>query len=230
LLKVKLLDKINRNDLYWFNKFLIIFVIIYFIIVLFLLNNIIYLDTNINIKLNDLNITINGDYIDKIFTHFGAVTTFVIRYRLAAAFVTKHPMSLSGKIGTTIGAGSSAAFQLVNLTTGTIIGKILAQQGLNDGSLTLHIKDVVINDGNNLNSIENIVSSDPTSLIPKFQFSIEDRLSRFNSLNNKLNIIDVNNKPESKIIQRIEKQNNCSLNERKKKLNIYYNRMTTVFY
>jgi hypothetical protein len=67
----------------------------YFIFVL--LNNTIYLDTNINVKLDDLNFSITGEYIDKIFTHFGAVTAFLIGYRLAAAFVTKHPMSLGGK-------------------------------------------------------------------------------------------------------------------------------------
>jgi hypothetical protein len=102
---------------------------------------------------------------------------------------------------------------MVNYTAGTIRGKNLAQQGLNEVSVSLHIKDVVISEGNISNNIGNIISSDPTCIIPKFQFSIEDRLSRFNSLNNKLSIIDVNNKPESKIINMIEKQNNCSLNE-----------------
>src|SRR5204862_6773807 len=200
---------------YLFNKLLLIFLIIYFIFALSI--NKIYLDTTISVKLNDLNFNISGEYINNIFTHFGAATAFVIGSRLAATFLMKHPMSLGGKIGITIGsgAGSSAAFQMVNYTSGSIKGKILAQQGLNDNSINLHIKDVIISDGNNLNNIVNIETSNivnPINLIPKHQISLEKNISNFNTLNDKLNVINIQNL-KSNIIQMIEKQNNCSLNE-----------------
>jgi len=215
-LKNNLLNKLNRNDLYWFNKLLFSFLIIYFII--FLSTNTIFLDTSIIVKLNESDISISGEYIDKIFTHFGASTAFVIGARLAAAFVAKHPMALTGKIGITIGtgAGSSAAFQMVNYGTGIIRGKILAQQGLNDGTINLHVKDVSIMDGNNIKNITNISTSeklDPNILLPKFQFNSVDRISKFHDLyENKLKTVEMENS-NSKIIQIIEKQNNCSLSE-----------------
>jgi hypothetical protein len=213
-MKSSLLKNINKKTLYWLNKLLFSFLIIYLLIVLS--SDIIYLDTTINVKCNDLDFNVSGEYIDKIFTHFGAATAFVVGSRLAAAFLTKHPISLGSKIGVTIGtgAGSSAAFQMVNYGTGIIRGKILAQQGLKDGTINLHIKDVVVNNDNNLNNSVNFLSSqnlDPNILIPKFQFNQIESLTKFYDLyNNKLEMVNMDNS-NSKIIQMIEKQNNCSL-------------------
>jgi len=208
------LENLNRYILNWFNKILFSFLIIYFIFVLS--SDIIYLDTTLNLNINELDLNVSGEYIDKIFTHYGAATAFVVGSKLAAAFLTKHPISLGGKIGVTIGtgAGSTAAFQMVNYGTGLIKGKILAQKGLTDGTINLYIKDVVVNNENNLN--DSVVSSknlDPSILIPKFQSNQLDSLIRFNEMfKNKLELVKVDNS-NSKIIQMIEKQNSCSLND-----------------
>lgn len=212
-MKTNILKKFNKNNLYWFNKLLFSFLILCFIIVLS--SEIIYLDTTINIKLNELDLNISGEYIDKIFTHFRAASAFLIGSRLAAAFLTIHPISLSSKIGITVetGAGSSAAFQMVNYGTGIIREKILAQQGLKDGTINLHIKDVLVNNGNNSVNLVSSQNLDPNVLIPKFQFNQLETLTKFyESYNNKLEMINKYNS-NSKIIQLIEKQNNCSLND-----------------
>ena len=106
-LKNKLIKKIKIKDYAWFNKLILFFLFKYLINIYIFLNDI-YLDSNtlININLDGVEVKVKGDYIDKLFINLGATSAFVIGSRLAAAFVTKHPMSLGSKIGTTIGAGA----------------------------------------------------------------------------------------------------------------------------
>jgi hypothetical protein len=111
----KYLYNISKYNLNCYNKILFSFLIIYFIFVLS--SDTIYLDTTLNLNFKNLDLIVSGENIDKIFTHFGAATAFVLGSKLAAGFLTKHSISLGRKIGLTIltGAGSSAVFQMVTL-------------------------------------------------------------------------------------------------------------------
>jgi hypothetical protein len=109
-MKNNLLKNISK-----YNNILVNFLIIYFIFVLS--SNIIYLDTTLNLNFKNLDLILSDKNIDKIFTHFGAATAFVLGSKLAAGFLTKHSISIGSKIGLTIltGAGSSAVYQMVTL-------------------------------------------------------------------------------------------------------------------
>jgi hypothetical protein len=73
-----------------------------------------------------MTIKVTGDYIDKIFIHFGSLTAFTLGAKLAAGFVSKHPISILRKIGTVVesGAACSATFQKVNEIVSSIKGKM----------------------------------------------------------------------------------------------------------
>jgi len=197
-----LLNKLD--DLGWFNKFLFHFFVLY-LIVAFSLNTI-YLDgsTIVICNLDGSTINISGDYIDKIFTHFGAASAFVIGSRLAAGFVSKHPMSLLGKIGTIAGSGamSSASFHMVNSTAGVIRG-IMSGKQITDNTINIQIKDVQIS--SELNNIVDLSQLNMDSLankqiiIPKFRGDI------FSKFEGKINYISSNDSSKSKIVELIEK-------------------------
>jgi len=170
LLKNSLLDKINKKDFVWFNKFYCLCFLIILIIKIFSLSiNTVFLDTSINIKLNDIHFSIKGDYLDTIFSNFGTASVFIVGSKIAASFVLKSKMSLGAKIGTVVGSGSltTATFHTINNLNGIIKGKIIPRQ-IENSSISLEIKDVVISDGTS-NSFFSYLNSKPAFLFPKFK-------------------------------------------------------------
>jgi len=217
-LKDKLLQKINTNDYTWLNKILVYFFCTYFIYI-FVFSNNIYLDSStiVNVNLDGVNVTVKGDYIDKLFTNIGATSAFVIGSRLAASFLSKHPMSLGGKIGTTIsaGAGSSVAFQMVNQTSGLIKGIITPEKVGND-SVSLLIKDVNISSSLNNENVDSLVElinmnkDIKSKLTPNIH---ESNLERFEKLTGENSVsvqLDNNN---SQILEMVKEKHNGSLKE-----------------
>jgi len=178
--------------------------------------NTVYLDSStiVNCHLDDTTVKISGDYIDKIFIHFGAASAFVVGSRLAAAFVTKHPISLFGKMELVAGSGSmtSVYFQLRSTTAGVIIG-IMSGHKNSDNSFSIHIKDVNISsDINQSNGVElsqlNMDSLlNKQIIIPKFK---GDFISIFEE---KINLISSNDNSKSKIVVYIEKSSDSTISE-----------------
>jgi len=95
--------------------------------------------------MGEVKFVVTGDYIEKIITQFGTVSAFVIGAKLAAGFLVKHPMSLTGKVGTSLltGGASSITFQMASLGNGLIRGKVEATESSNN-TLTLEVKNVEI--------------------------------------------------------------------------------------
>jgi hypothetical protein len=128
----------------------------------------------VNCNLDGSTVKNSGDYIDKIFTQFGAASAFVIVSRMEPGFVSKHPMSLLGKIGTITGSGamSSASFQMVNSTAGVIRGVMSGKQ-ITDNSINIYIKDVKFSSELNniveLSKINMDSLANKQSIIPNFR-------------------------------------------------------------
>jgi len=204
-LKEILIKKININDFSWFNKLLNKIFILYLFFLLFSYD--IYLDTNnllIKVNLDGTIIKVSGDFIDKIFTNFGAVSAFVVGSRLAAAFVAKSNLSVLGKIGTTVGAGvsSSGSFQIVNI--GTDILKAKFKSEMIDNTYNVHINDVKLINEIPLNKTDEILQS--TLNLNKFN---KIDLTKYD------NILMKSSTEEGKsiIIEMIEKSKNSNLKE-----------------
>jgi hypothetical protein len=206
--KKKLLEKIKINDFFWFNKFLINFVLLYLIIVFF--NSTFYLDSPTIVNCNIDGVTVKGEYIEKIFTHFGAASAFIIGSRLAAGFLSKHTMSILGKIGTIAGSGgiSSASFHKVNYTAGTIRG-IISGQTTSDNSKNIHIKEVQISSDLNLNNSVDLSKLNVESLANK-HILIPNFINKFEG---KFHCTPSTNNSKSKTIELLEQTKDQSISE-----------------
>lgn len=144
ILKDLLWDKIYNKDFSWFTKMLFCFMIIYLFMTC--IDNPIYLDSkDVNVTLGEVKFVVTGEYIERIITQFGSVSAFVVGAQLAAGFVMKHPMSIPGKIGTSllVGGISSASFQMVSLGNGIIRGNLSSSKSASD-TLVLEVNNVEI--------------------------------------------------------------------------------------
>ncbi len=154
-LKNLLLNKIINNDFSWFNKLLFCFTI--FILYISFFSGTIYSDSEVEVTINDIKFTIVGDYIETITHTFGGASAFIVGAKIAAGFVSKHPMSLPGKIGTTLLTGglSSVSFQMINSTSGFIkvAGPHIAIKKGPLDKVTLELNDVVISGDSQSSSI-----------------------------------------------------------------------------
>lgn len=189
----------------WANKYLL-----YFLIVIAVsLSNVIYLDQNTEVllRVEETEIKVTGEYIDKLFTSFGLTSAFVVGCKLAAAFIVKHPMPLGGKIGITAGTGavSSTTFHMINQSASYIKGIITAEKSVDD-SIILHIKDVKVTStlssekGKSLAEILHSYTDKPKLndlIVPKFKDEILnyfDKTATSSVENIKFRIVEVVNK------------------------------------
>jgi len=92
-----------------------------FLVILFYIeNNILYLDStkpiNINANISDIDVELTGVFFNTVFSNLGAAGVFAASAKIAAALVSKHPMSLPSKIGVIGGlsTGFTATFKIIN--------------------------------------------------------------------------------------------------------------------
>jgi len=196
-LKEILIKKININDFSWFKLYKIFILYLFFLLFSYL----IYYTNNLLIKVNldGTIIKVIGDFIYKIFTNFvfgfGFVSAFVVGSRLAATFLSH--LSVLGKIGTTIGAGVSSSFQIVNVGT-DILAKFKAE--MIDNTYNVHINDVKLINEIPLNKTDEILQS----TLNLFKYKID--LTKYDN-------ILMKEEGKSNIIEMIEKSNNSNLKE-----------------
>lgn len=178
----------------------------------------IYLDTVVNLKLDNIDVNVKGELIEKIFLHFGSSAAFVTGAKIAASFLLKtklsFPTKVAGSLGT--GVGFTGVYQIVNIGSKTLHSKFNSQN-LNE-SININVDKIdIYTELENQIINENINKQNLQSFLPKFKSNLnsnsEEFLIRFKELTqNDLKIIEnVNSK--STIISNLEKINSKSINE-----------------
>jgi len=96
------------------NLYIFLFFFYSFFVIQFATNGSIHLDTILDINLEGVKMKVNGDYITLLLTHFGATSAFAIGSKIGASFISKYPMSLTSKIGTSIAVGAVSSTVINN--------------------------------------------------------------------------------------------------------------------
>jgi hypothetical protein len=218
-LQLFVIDKLNIKEFSWLNKLILQFLIIYIIIKIYLYKNIIYLEQDgiINFDLEGVKFKIQGEYLGLIIHHFGAASAFGVGAKIAASFLSKHPMSLPNKIGSTIlaGSGSSIVFQLTSQGNSLIIYSIKKMIGLNETAIILEIEDVNINAGTKIFNFKSSDGIDAINFLPKLKDTFVDNNSFIRKNFEKYYNSNLEIKQETKatIVGEIEKTTSKNLSE-----------------
>jgi len=105
--KIFLTNKIIQNDLKWFYKFLLIYIVLIFISHFGITT--IHLDNGDNfftISLDNATFIFNGKILDKIANTFGESAAFALGAQIGASFVLKKNISVPNKVLVSLGTGS----------------------------------------------------------------------------------------------------------------------------
>jgi len=158
---------------------------------------------------------VNGDYITLLLTHFGATSAFAIGSKIGASFVSKYPLSIKSKVGTSIAAGavSSTVFKLTTSTNSLLRGFIEEKKN-SDNSVNLSIRDVKITIPSNTHNTEivknlsefynsNLSTYKKNLLLPKF-------FTNQSSLLNNLNVNTTTNGYSSVLTMILDKNLNAN--------------------
>src|ERR1700755_3057154 len=132
----------------------VIFLFVLLLLLFYLQLNIIHLDDNSNVKtiINDVEVTISGDFLKLVLSQFGAAAVFTTGLRVGHLIVAKNLHTI-GKIG--IIGGSTSGY--------TLMYKIIANSNLENltGGVTLKTDKIRINVDmpmeENLNNVSQII-------------------------------------------------------------------------
>ena len=73
-----LIKKLINHDLSWLNHYLLLFILFYLLICTYLGLNTLYLeDVTLNVKLDDVNVSVSGQFLNAIFKNFGSAAVHV---------------------------------------------------------------------------------------------------------------------------------------------------------
>ena len=210
-LKDILVEKLQRKDTIWFNKLLFIYFIISLFIILLNINNIVYLDdnTSINFTSDNVNISVNGDFLGKLALLIGSSGAFIVGSKIGYAAVAKYPIGFLSKtaISASTGSGFTFAWRLTLATNEYIEGYGKLNKSSND-SISVELNNV-----NLCSKVETTINKLP---IESSNLKTIDSLKSLhgNTKNYLTESIksssDTNN---SKILEMIEKDKKCSISE-----------------
>ena len=128
----------SLKDKSWFNQFLVMFVVIYFIIGISIICNIIALDNNDDYTIQMMGVTFkfSPDILYQIGILFGSASAYVVGSKIAYGIVAKTPYSMLTKGGISFAGGSGSA-----IGYNMVLDGILYVRGkLNNNSGTSNVK------------------------------------------------------------------------------------------
>jgi hypothetical protein len=163
-IKKNLTLKFEKEDFNWLYRILIIFIFIT-VFLQFDFLDVVYLDENINVKVDGVDFSFSGGIIQQIATHFGNFVAFGISAKIVAGMVTTHKsLTIPGKIGVILASGTSSSltFNIINQSNQMIRAKVfyeLHQLGAANNKICMNIKKMDIFTNLNDSQIETISAS-----------------------------------------------------------------------
>ena len=209
-----LIKKLINHDLSWLNYYLLLFILFYLLICTYLGLNTLYLeDVTLNVKLDDVNIAVSGQFLNNIFKNFGSVAAFTAGARLAATFLVKHPMPLGSKIavGAAAGGGCTISFRLANSTSEYLETVLEAKRAITAEAIQLTVKDVQISNGENTLSITDHQTGPSSDWIRLTQQAFEAKNAPFQLSEFFTEKVTLESK--SVVIDAVITENSCSIHE-----------------
>lgn len=135
--------------------------------------SIIYLDTIVNLKLDDFDVNVKGELIEKMFLHFGSSAAFVTGAKIAASFLVKTKISIPSKVAGSLGTGVgfTGVYQIVNIGSKTLYSKFNLQN-LNE-SVNINVDKIdIFTELENQIINENISKQNLQLFLPKFKSNL----------------------------------------------------------